>query len=435
MSVAMEDWPRRHRVTVDEYHRMAEVGVLAPDARVELIEGEIIEMPPIGNPHAATVDRLVELLHSAVGKRAIVRCQGPIQLGDLSETQPDFALLVRREDFYENNRPTPLRDRERSGALLRDPGPDLRRVRLMLPSPNHATRPTEQSMIAHTSLAVSNYPKSKAFYLKALAPLGYSNNMEYGEAAGFNDGKNTDFWIGRKDEVVPTHIAFEAHSKQEVEAFYKAALAAGGKDNGGPGIAITGRATTPRSSTTSTATMSKQSGTTTRRRSKARPSNSKLFHTGTHAAPATRRVADRVSRNSAGQYIAFFDVENPAQKAKASLPVTEATLTGSKAVMPERIVRPDRPWERSRESSCPGRRRTRSPSLRRAARTAVSRSTDRCPRPGDRTQPERENATPAAATTRREPPDPRCFPHADPLRETPQSHAGALRTRCAPTLP
>jgi predicted lactoylglutathione lyase len=84
-------------------------------------------------------------------------------------------------------------------------------------------------------LAVSDYPKSKQFYIKSLAALGYKNNMEYGEAAGFNDGKNTDFWIAKRDTVVPAHVAFEAKNKREVEGFYKAALAAGGKDNGGPG--------------------------------------------------------------------------------------------------------------------------------------------------------------------------------------------------------
>jgi predicted lactoylglutathione lyase len=90
-------------------------------------------------------------------------------------------------------------------------------------------------MIAHTTLPVSDYKKSKTFYKKALAPLGYSNNMEYGEAAGFNDGKNTDFWIESMDTVVPLHVAFEAKNQQEVEAFYKAALDAGAADNGGPG--------------------------------------------------------------------------------------------------------------------------------------------------------------------------------------------------------
>ena len=90
-------------------------------------------------------------------------------------------------------------------------------------------------MIAHTSVPVSNYPKAKAFYEKALAPLGYSAKMEYGEAAGFNDGKNTDFWITRESRVVPTHVAFETASRAQVQAFHAAALAAGGKDNGGPG--------------------------------------------------------------------------------------------------------------------------------------------------------------------------------------------------------
>jgi catechol 2,3-dioxygenase-like lactoylglutathione lyase family enzyme len=90
-------------------------------------------------------------------------------------------------------------------------------------------------MIAHTSLPVSDYKKAKTFYNAALAPLGYSNNMEYGEAAGFNDGKNTDFWISKQKSVVPTHVAFEANNRKQVEAFYHAALAAGGKDNGGPG--------------------------------------------------------------------------------------------------------------------------------------------------------------------------------------------------------
>ena len=90
-------------------------------------------------------------------------------------------------------------------------------------------------MIAHMTLPVSDYRKSKAFYLQALAALGYKNNMEFGDAGGFNDGKNTDFWIARKRDVEPTHLAFEASSRAQVEAFHTAALAAGAKDNGAPG--------------------------------------------------------------------------------------------------------------------------------------------------------------------------------------------------------
>jgi catechol 2,3-dioxygenase-like lactoylglutathione lyase family enzyme len=90
-------------------------------------------------------------------------------------------------------------------------------------------------MIAHTTLLVRNYAKSKAFYTKVLAALGYRQNMEYGKSAGFNDGKNTDFWISTEKKVVPIHLAFQARNRNQVKAFHKAALAAGGKDNGGPG--------------------------------------------------------------------------------------------------------------------------------------------------------------------------------------------------------
>jgi len=93
-------------------------------------------------------------------------------------------------------------------------------------------------MIAHTSIPVGDYKKAKDFYTKVLATLGYTQTMEYGEAAGFSDGsneKNTDFWIGAEKTVVPVHLAFRAQSKQEVEDFYKTGLEAGAKDNGAPG--------------------------------------------------------------------------------------------------------------------------------------------------------------------------------------------------------
>src|SRR3954468_8235854 len=76
MSVAMKDLPRRHGITVDEYYRMAETGEIAPDARVELIEGEIIDMPMPGPRHSSMDSRLLALLVRAVGERAIVRPGG-----------------------------------------------------------------------------------------------------------------------------------------------------------------------------------------------------------------------------------------------------------------------------------------------------------------------------------------------------------------------
>ncbi len=65
--------------------------------------------------------------------------------------------------------------------------------------------------------------------------MARTTNMHEGEAAGFNDGKNSESWVVREDTVVPTDVAFEAKSQQEVEAFYNAAPAAGATDNGGPG--------------------------------------------------------------------------------------------------------------------------------------------------------------------------------------------------------
>ena len=91
-------------------------------------------------------------------------------------------------------------------------------------------------MIAHTSIPVSDYKKSKEFYTNVLGAIGYTQNMEYGDSAGFNDGKNTDFWIGTNEKgVVPLHVAFQVENKEQVEAFFKSALEAGGVDNGAPG--------------------------------------------------------------------------------------------------------------------------------------------------------------------------------------------------------
>lgn len=90
-------------------------------------------------------------------------------------------------------------------------------------------------MIAHATVPVSDYATAKSFYRDVLSPLGYKNNMESGHSAGFNDGRNTDFWISEEKTVVPTHLAFRVRSRSQVETFYKAALAAGAKDNGGPG--------------------------------------------------------------------------------------------------------------------------------------------------------------------------------------------------------
>lgn len=106
MSTNAEPLLRRHRINVDEYHRMAEVGLLAPDARVELIQGEVIDMAPIGTRHGAVVDALARLLIRAVNDHAIVRVQGSIRLDRHSEPQPDLSILKPRKDFYRDVHPT-----------------------------------------------------------------------------------------------------------------------------------------------------------------------------------------------------------------------------------------------------------------------------------------------------------------------------------------
>jgi hypothetical protein len=80
MSHAATDLPRRHRLTVADYYRMAEIGILAPEARVELIDGEIIDMAPPGSAHAGTVTYLTQVLVRAVAEIAIVLAQNPVRL-------------------------------------------------------------------------------------------------------------------------------------------------------------------------------------------------------------------------------------------------------------------------------------------------------------------------------------------------------------------
>lgn len=99
--------PTRHLVTVKEYERMARAGVFDEDDRVELLDGEILDLGPIGSAHAATVARIAAVLHERLGRTAVVRVQDPIRLGDLSEPQPDIAVVSARKDFYVGGHPGP----------------------------------------------------------------------------------------------------------------------------------------------------------------------------------------------------------------------------------------------------------------------------------------------------------------------------------------
>lgn len=95
------------RFTVDDFYKMSEAGILSQDDRVELIEGEIVEMTPIGSRHAAVVNRLNRLLRLLPSDRFLISVQNPIRLDLYCEPQPDVAVLQYREDHYAAGHPGP----------------------------------------------------------------------------------------------------------------------------------------------------------------------------------------------------------------------------------------------------------------------------------------------------------------------------------------
>lgn len=101
---SIHDHPRRHAITVEEYLRMGEADIFAPEARLELMEGEIVEMASISSAHASIVNTLDTLLRE-VAPKAIVRVQSPLVLGERSAPQPDVMLLRSRADRYYNAHP------------------------------------------------------------------------------------------------------------------------------------------------------------------------------------------------------------------------------------------------------------------------------------------------------------------------------------------
>ena len=98
---------RTHNFTVDEYHRMAEAGVFHEDDRVELIDGQVVEMTPIGPRHAGCVNRLNGLLSRLGGGNVTVSIQNPVLLGERGEPQPDVTVLRHRADGYATRHPEP----------------------------------------------------------------------------------------------------------------------------------------------------------------------------------------------------------------------------------------------------------------------------------------------------------------------------------------
>lgn len=99
--------PSRHRMTVDEFHRMGEAGILHPEDRTELIHGEVFDVSPIGRLHAALVAGLAAAFHESLGRSVVVWTQNPVRLGLRNEVQPDLVVLAPRADFYATALPEP----------------------------------------------------------------------------------------------------------------------------------------------------------------------------------------------------------------------------------------------------------------------------------------------------------------------------------------
>jgi Uma2 family endonuclease len=98
---------KRRRTSVDEYHRMGEAGIFGPEERVELLDGAIYVMPPIGVSHSGLVTRLSAMIWRIIGDRAILTVQQPIRLADYSEPLPDLCVLRPRADWYGDAPATP----------------------------------------------------------------------------------------------------------------------------------------------------------------------------------------------------------------------------------------------------------------------------------------------------------------------------------------
>jgi Uma2 family endonuclease len=103
----MTDAIVRHKFSADQFEEMVRVGILTKYDRVELIRGEVLEMSPIGDRHAASVDKLTALFATRLSGRAIVRVQGPVRVDDYSVPEPDVTLLKTKPDYYASGKPRP----------------------------------------------------------------------------------------------------------------------------------------------------------------------------------------------------------------------------------------------------------------------------------------------------------------------------------------
>lgn len=105
MSSTTDNFYKKHLTNLDEWKRLGEANIFPPGSRVELINGEIIDMAPIGSNHSGQINRLNQILARIAPDRFIISIQNPVQLGDLSEPEPDLMLLKPNDDFYSSQHP------------------------------------------------------------------------------------------------------------------------------------------------------------------------------------------------------------------------------------------------------------------------------------------------------------------------------------------
>lgn len=195
--------PEHRKFTVDEYYHMAEVGILRPDERVELIDGEIILMPPIGEPHAVGVDNLTLPFAEIARGQFIVRVQGPIRLDSGSELNPEVVLLRLRE----------------AGYISGHPGPDDVLLVIEVSDTTLAhDRGTKLNLYAEANIPetwIMNLPEDCIESFTEPGPEGYSQNAIYrrGDTISPTTLTGIEFAV---DELLPPVVeATEASGQQQ----------------------------------------------------------------------------------------------------------------------------------------------------------------------------------------------------------------------------
>lgn len=154
------------RLSVQDYHRMVEVGILEPDERVELIAGQLYQMAAKGTAHSAALTRIARVLSHSLGNRALLRFQDPVRLSDDSEPEPDLAVVTSDPRDYEDHHPTP----DEIYFLIEISDRTLKRDRTL------KAKIYAQSGI--TDYWIWDIPNNQLWVLREPSPSGYQQEMQ-----------------------------------------------------------------------------------------------------------------------------------------------------------------------------------------------------------------------------------------------------------------